>query len=292
MMRRPSVLLLRRGISQLCKNGESTLTVTLGVITITKTYEPWSLLPESLFRVHPLVTQALADNKPVVALESTIITHGMPYPHNLRYFLCNVHVKENICNFTTIVFLVSFYFMTMGFSTAKEVEDIVRAEGATPATVGVIDGEIRVGLSSRELDQLARCEGSLKVSRRDLPYVLSKVRHAVQILFWLSSQSQSLASIWPSDPPHPSSLTPTNSMHLSLCSSSRLPARHLQPQHLSAQIFTVSPLCTSELSVWPLWPHLQNVWHAPYWCLDFTFWSIYCISFRDFVEERQCRPPW
>lgn len=117
MMKRPSVLILKRGISQLCKN-------------------------ESLFRVHPLVTQALADNKPVVALESTIITHGMPYPHNL--------------------------------STAKEVEDIVRAEGATPATVGVIDGEVRVGLSSRELDQLARCEGSLKVSRRDLPYVVSK----------------------------------------------------------------------------------------------------------------------
>lgn len=77
--------------------------------------------------------------------------------------------------------------MTMLFSTAKEVEDIVRAEGATPATVGVIDGEVRVGLSSPELDQLARCEGSLKVSRRDLPYVVSKVRHAAQIHFWLSS---------------------------------------------------------------------------------------------------------
>lgn len=53
----------------------------------------------------------------------------------------------------------------------------MRAEGATPATVGVIDGEVRVGLSSEELDQLARCTSSLKVSRRDLPYVLSKVSH-------------------------------------------------------------------------------------------------------------------
>uniref|UniRef100_A0A8C4IJH8 Zgc:136858 n=1 Tax=Dicentrarchus labrax TaxID=13489 RepID=A0A8C4IJH8_DICLA len=97
---------------------------------------------DSLFRVHPSVSQALAENKPVVALESTIITHGMPYPHNL--------------------------------STAKEVEAIVRAEGATPATVGVIEGEVRVGLSSEELDFLARCENSLKVSRRDLPYVISK----------------------------------------------------------------------------------------------------------------------
>uniref|UniRef100_A0A3Q0R1B9 Zgc:136858 n=1 Tax=Amphilophus citrinellus TaxID=61819 RepID=A0A3Q0R1B9_AMPCI len=95
-----------------------------------------------LFRVHPSVSQAMAENKPVVALESTIITHGMPYPHNL--------------------------------STAKEVEAIVRAEGATPATVGVIGGEVHVGLSSEELDHLAQSKSPLKVSRRDLPYVISK----------------------------------------------------------------------------------------------------------------------
>ncbi|XP_073328224.1 uncharacterized protein [Pagrus major] len=121
MLRRASTLILRRGIttyqSRLCKN-------------------------DSHFRVHPSVSQALAENKPVVALESTIITHGMPYPHNL--------------------------------STAKEVEAIVRAEGATPASVGVIEGEVHVGLSSEELDHLARCKNSLKVSRRDLPYVISK----------------------------------------------------------------------------------------------------------------------
>ncbi|XP_078112235.1 uncharacterized protein LOC144521555 [Sander vitreus] len=121
MLKRASALMLRRGIttyqSRLCKN-------------------------DSLFRVHPSVSQALAENKPVVALESTIITHGMPYPHNL--------------------------------STAKEVEAIVRAEGATPATVGVIEGEVHVGLSSEVLEHLARCKSSLKVSRRDLPYVISK----------------------------------------------------------------------------------------------------------------------
>ncbi|XP_054886592.1 uncharacterized protein zgc:136858 isoform X3 [Poeciliopsis prolifica] len=94
------------------------------------------------FNVHPSVSQAVAQNKPVVALESTIITHGMPYPHNL--------------------------------STAKEVEAIVRAEGATPATIGVVDGEIWVGLSSNELDRLARSKSPLKVSRRDLPYAVSK----------------------------------------------------------------------------------------------------------------------
>lgn len=121
MITRACTFILRRGIStyhsRLCKN-------------------------DSLFRVHQSVSWALAENRPVVALESTIITHGMPYPHNL--------------------------------STATEVEAIVRAEGATPATVGVIEGKVHVGLSSEELDLLAQSKTSLKVSRRDLPYVISK----------------------------------------------------------------------------------------------------------------------
>lgn len=97
---------------------------------------------DSLFIIHPDVKEALADHRPVVALESTIITHGMPYPHNL--------------------------------STAKEVEAIVRAEGAIPATIGILEGSIHVGLSSDELDFLAQSKTALKVSRRDLPYVISK----------------------------------------------------------------------------------------------------------------------
>lgn len=97
---------------------------------------------DSLFIIHPDVKEALADQRPVVALESTIITHGMPYPHNL--------------------------------STAKEVEAIVRAEGAIPATIGILEGSIHVGLSSDELDFLAQSKMALKVSRRDLPYVISK----------------------------------------------------------------------------------------------------------------------
>ncbi|XP_061772992.1 uncharacterized protein zgc:136858 isoform X2 [Nerophis ophidion] len=116
MLKRASTLVLRRGLSILNN--------------------------DRVFRVHPSVSQALAENRPVVALESTIITHGMPYPHNLR--------------------------------TALEVEAIVRAEKATPATVGVIRGKVHVGLSSGELDFLARCDGSMKVSRRDLPYVVSQ----------------------------------------------------------------------------------------------------------------------
>lgn len=60
-------------------------------------------------------------------------------------------------------------------STAKEVEDIVRAEGVTPATVAVLKGTVHVGLSSDQLDFLASSKTTLKVSRRDLPYVISKV---------------------------------------------------------------------------------------------------------------------
>ena len=60
-------------------------------------------------------------------------------------------------------------------STAMEVESLVRAQGATPATVGVLRGRVHVGLSSDELEYLARSEGALKVSRRDLPYAISKV---------------------------------------------------------------------------------------------------------------------
>ncbi|XP_029379574.1 pseudouridine-metabolizing bifunctional protein C1861.05 [Echeneis naucrates] len=121
MFKRACTLILRRGITTL--------------------QSKWNK-NDSLFRVHPSVSQALAENKPVVALESTIITHGMPYPYNL--------------------------------STAKDVEAIVRAEGATPATVGVIEGKVHVGLSSDDLEHLARCKTSLKVSRRDLPFVISK----------------------------------------------------------------------------------------------------------------------
>ncbi|XP_061578464.1 uncharacterized protein zgc:136858 [Cololabis saira] len=116
----------------------STLILSRGA----KIYQNTLCNKDFLFKVHPAVSQALAENKPVVALESTIITHGMPYPHNL--------------------------------STAREVEAIVRGEGAIPATVGVIEGKIHVGLSPAELDHLSQCKSPLKVSRRDMPYVISK----------------------------------------------------------------------------------------------------------------------
>ncbi|MFI7587644.1 pseudouridine-5'-phosphate glycosidase [Spongisporangium articulatum] len=103
-----------------------------------------------LLHVDPEVAEALAADRPVVALESTIISHGMPYPQNLE--------------------------------TAREVEQTVRDGGAVPATIAVLDGQLRVGLDPASLDRLARPgepgEETAKASRRDLPVLLSSGRTA------------------------------------------------------------------------------------------------------------------
>ena len=93
--------------------------------------------------IHPDVAKALANNQPVVALESTIISHGMPWPENAE--------------------------------TAKLVEQTVRDNGATPATIAIINGRLKVGLSNDEIDELAKAGLSVtKCSRRDLPFVVAK----------------------------------------------------------------------------------------------------------------------
>jgi len=91
------------------------------------------------------VKEALKAGRPVVALESTIIAHGMPYPQNIE--------------------------------TALEIEDIIRANGAVPATIGIIDGKIKVGLTKKEVEFLGESKEVVKVSRRDLPVVLAEKRH-------------------------------------------------------------------------------------------------------------------
>ena len=91
------------------------------------------------------VASALSENRPVVALESTIISHGMPYPRNVEM--------------------------------AREVEAIVRSEGAVPATIAVLDGIPRVGLSDDDLELLGSDPDVLKVSVRDLPYVVARRLH-------------------------------------------------------------------------------------------------------------------
>jgi pseudouridine-5'-phosphate glycosidase len=93
--------------------------------------------------ISPEVRYALADRKPVVALESTIITHGMPYPQNLE--------------------------------TALAVEQVVRDNGALPATIAVMDGKCQVGVAGDTLEQLARTGlDAAKASRRDLAAILVK----------------------------------------------------------------------------------------------------------------------
>ncbi|XP_077325404.1 uncharacterized protein LOC143960560 isoform X2 [Lithobates pipiens] len=121
-----------------CSAGVSGAVVRAGVPVAPGQVQRYS----STFRIHPSVEEALAEGRPVVALESTIITHGMPYPQNIRM--------------------------------ANEVEEIVRSNGSVPATVGIIDGKVHIGLQEEELKFLATTKGCVKVSRKDLPFVLSQ----------------------------------------------------------------------------------------------------------------------
>ena len=96
-----------------------------------------------LLDLSPEVAEARAGKKPIVALESTIITHGMPYPHNVE--------------------------------TARSVEDAVRGAGAVPATIAVIGGRFRVGLNAEEIERLGQLTGGVvKASRRDLAAVAAR----------------------------------------------------------------------------------------------------------------------
>lgn len=93
-------------------------------------------------RINKEVEEALKQGKAVVALESTIISHGMPYPKNVQ--------------------------------TALEVEQTIRETGAIPATIGIIDGEAVVGMTPDEIEEFGKRKGIIKVSRRDLPVVYAK----------------------------------------------------------------------------------------------------------------------
>jgi pseudouridine-5'-phosphate glycosidase len=101
---------------------------------------------QSHIDIAPEVADALASNAPLVALESTIIAHGMPYPENVE--------------------------------TARSLEAIIREEGAVPATLAVINGRIKIGLTEAELHILATDGNIAKASRRDLAYYISQKRHA------------------------------------------------------------------------------------------------------------------
>lgn len=94
-----------------------------------------------LLSINPEVAEALEQGKAVVALESTIISHGMPYPQNVEM--------------------------------AQKTEEIIRENGAIPATIAIIDGKIQVGLNDEQLELLATAEDVAKVSRRDLAQILA-----------------------------------------------------------------------------------------------------------------------
>ena len=98
---------------------------------------------ERYLHVAPEVAQAVRENRPVVALESTIISHGMPYPQNVE--------------------------------TALKVEEIVRSYGAVPATVAIIGGKITVGCTKEQIEHLGKKGLAVtKASRRDLPVLLAR----------------------------------------------------------------------------------------------------------------------
>lgn len=92
--------------------------------------------------INPEVEKALEEGTPVIALESTIISHGMPYPKNVE--------------------------------TALAVEDVIRKNGAVPATIGIIKGRIKIGLTKDEVEYMATAKNVLKVSRRDFPLVIAQ----------------------------------------------------------------------------------------------------------------------
>ncbi|MGM0378119.1 MAG: pseudouridine-5'-phosphate glycosidase [Bacillota bacterium] len=89
----------------------------------------------------PEVKNAIKNNKPIVALESTIISHGMPYPQNVE--------------------------------TARKVEKIIRDNGAVPATIAIIDGRLKAGLTDEQLEYFGKAKNIKKVSRRDIPFIIA-----------------------------------------------------------------------------------------------------------------------
>uniref|UniRef100_UPI0038CD624B pseudouridine-5'-phosphate glycosidase n=1 Tax=Tepidibacter formicigenes TaxID=227138 RepID=UPI0038CD624B len=97
---------------------------------------------EKYLEIHPKVKKAIDEGAPVVALESTIISHGMPYPQNIEM--------------------------------AKTVENIIRENGAIPATIAILNGKLKVGLNEEELEYLGKSDNVLKASRKDLPFIVAK----------------------------------------------------------------------------------------------------------------------
>ncbi len=115
---------------------------------------------KNILHVRLQIDEALQQDFPIVALESTVIAHGLPFPQNME--------------------------------TALSLEEVVRQEGAVPATIGIIGGTLRVGLSPDEIERLATASGVRKVSRRDLPLVVARKEDGattVAATMWIAHQA-------------------------------------------------------------------------------------------------------
>ncbi len=97
---------------------------------------------EKYLEINPEVKEAIELGKPVVSLESTIISHGMPYPRNVE--------------------------------TALNVEKIIRDNDAIPATIAILNGKLKVGLTEEEIEYLGKAQNVIKTSRRDIPFIIAK----------------------------------------------------------------------------------------------------------------------
>lgn len=97
---------------------------------------------EKYLEINPEVKEAIENGKPVVALESTIISHGMPYPRNVE--------------------------------TALNVEKIIRDNNAIPVTIAILNGKLKVGLTGEEIEYLGKAKNVIKTSRRDIPFIIAK----------------------------------------------------------------------------------------------------------------------
>ena len=136
LQRRAAPLLRHATVSLICRRPISSLSAAL------KEHAP--------IDIHPEVQEALAHSQPVVALETTIVTHGMPYPTNRE--------------------------------TAQSVENNVRKAGAIPATIGLLEGRVKIGLEPHQLERLAdvsRNPSVVKLSRRDLGAAIALKKDAV-----------------------------------------------------------------------------------------------------------------
>ena len=100
------------------------------------------MIARNFLNIDPEIKNALSEGKPVVALESTIIAHGMPYPKNIQ--------------------------------TALEVEKIIRENGCVPATIAILDGKLCIGMNAEQFEIVGNSENVWKVSLRDMPFVLSR----------------------------------------------------------------------------------------------------------------------